>query len=111
MRPVFGFRVSIMCRIKAESPLVLGGTPRRKRLNLSYSASSWPHLSRLNGGLAVTMSNSIKSPFLSSSLGLRMVSPHSILWLSSPCRNMFILASDQRSEEHTSELQSRGHLV
>src|SRR5690554_6490227 len=69
--------------------------PRLKRPYGSLLASSCPHLFRLNGGLAVTMSKCNKPlPSLSSSKGLRMVSPHSIRWLSSPCRNMFILAND-----------------
>ena len=70
-----------------------GGTPRRKRWCGSFAAFSKPHFSSENGGLATTTSNRRSLPSGSSSLGLRRVSPHSMRWLSSACRNMFILAS------------------
>ena len=78
--------------MKAQSPLLLGGMPRQKRLYGSAAASSAPHLSRLNGGFATTVSNFI-SLSLAFSFGLRKVSPQRITALSNPCRNMFIIAS------------------
>src|SRR5690606_33732144 len=87
------FSVSIMCVIKAQSPLLFGGTPRQKRLYWSPAASSAPHLSNENGGFATTVSN-FKSWSPSFSFGLRMVSPHRITALSYPCRNMFLTAND-----------------
>src|SRR5690554_4764982 len=70
--------------------------PRLKRPYGSLLASSCPHLSNENGGFAVTTSKCNKPlPSLSNSKGLRIVSPHSIRWLSSPCRNIFIFASAQ----------------
>src|ERR1051326_4152504 len=78
--------------MNAQSPLLLGGTPRQKRLYLSEAASSAPHLSKENGGLATTVSNFISVSF-SFSLGLLIVSPQRIVALSNPCRNIFITAS------------------
>src|SRR5665647_1962286 len=89
--------------MKAQSPLLLGGTPLQKRLYLSFSgsyesvvlspslSSTFPHLSRLKGGLATTVSNFIKaSP--SFSFGFRMVSPQRIVALSKPWRNIFTVS-------------------
>ncbi len=83
-----------MWLIKAQSPLLLGGTPRQKRLYGSLSALSAPHLSSENGGLATTQLNFIRRSFSTSS-GLFRVSHHSIRALSKPCRNMFIRQSAQ----------------
>src|SRR5665648_734622 len=95
-----------MWLIKAQSPLLFGGVPLQKRLYWSVSGSKlsldlfsslssiFPHLSKLNGGLATTVSNFISaSP--SFSFGLRMVSPQRIVALSNPCKNIFITASAQ----------------
>ena len=80
--------------MNAKSPLLLGGTPRQNRLNLSCSATSAPHLSSENGGLATTTSNRM-SRSSSTSCGLPIVSHHSMRALSISCRNMFILQSAQ----------------
>src|ERR1051326_371576 len=95
-----------MCEMKAQSPLLFGGIPLQKRLYRSVSgsklslpllpslSSTFPHLSRLNGGFATTVSNFIsESPSLS--FGLRIVSPHRIVALSKPCKNIFITAIAQ----------------
>src|SRR5665647_470639 len=95
-----------MWLINAQSPLLFGGVPLQKRRYLSVSgsqlttvfspslSSTFPHLSKLNGGLATTVSNFIRaSP--SFSFGLRIVSPQRIVALSKPCKNMFITANAQ----------------
>src|ERR1035437_4942805 len=95
-----------MWLINAQSPLLFAGVPLQKRLYLSVSgsklslalfsslSSTLPHLSKLNGGLATTVSNFISaSP--SFSLGFLIVSPQRIVALSKPCRNIFIIAKAQ----------------
>src|SRR5450759_693238 len=95
-----------MWLINAQSPLLFGGVPLQKRLYLSVSGSKlsldlfsslsslFPHLSRLNGGFATTVSNFIRaSP--SFNFGFRMVSPQRMVALSKPCKNIFITANAQ----------------
>src|SRR5699024_5875837 len=93
--PVPSFATSIMCVTNAQSPRLVGGTPRQKRLYGSLSASSLPHFFKEKGGLATITSNFSKVVLLSLCNGLRMVSPQRILALSNPCKNIFITANAQ----------------
>ena len=89
-RPLPSMAVAIMWLMKAQSPLLLGGMPRVKRAYRSSAAISCPHLSRLKGGFATTVSNFIRASF-STSWGWRIVSSHSMRAASTSWRNMFIL--------------------
>src|SRR5699024_12425217 len=85
----------IICMTKAQSPRLTGGTPLQKLLNLSLSASSFPHFFKENGGFATTTSNFSRLVLLSKCKGFRMVSPQRIFALSKPCKNIFITANAQ----------------
>ena len=84
-----GLSVSIMWVINA-CHLSLGWNASAEATNGSLLASSWPTYQRKEvSGDHIKCNKPL--PSLSNSSGLRIVSPHSILWLSSPCRT-FILA-------------------